>query len=210
MSVLLEKSDRLKPFHSWRENLDAFSNKERRFEEWIFFNASGVLLSEKTGELLSLDLSEMGLTETEVRKSLHRLSEMWGFDFRLLYQSSGLLKLILFQADRLQLVLDEAPFCIMGVELKYSFPLQVDTFFDELKSRWNESGSVPHEIGIALGYPLDDVFGYMGLLPLACKGVCGWQVYGCMEESQRLSCAFSDARCQALIFLAQTNARISA
>ena len=59
---------------------------------------------------------------------------------------------------------------------------------------------IPHEIGVALGYPLDDVFGYMGLLPLACKGVCGWKVYGCMAESRRRSCAFNDARCQALIF----------
>ena len=48
----------------------------------------------------------------------------------------------------------------------------------------------------------EDVFGYMGLLPLSCKGACGWQVYGCMEESQRRSCAFKDARCQALMFLA--------
>ena len=88
--------------------------KEQRFDQWIFLNASSVLLSEKTGELLALHLDEMEMTVNEVESGLGRLSEQWGFDFRLLYDSNGYLKFIIYQTDRLQSVLDEAPFCVMG------------------------------------------------------------------------------------------------
>jgi hypothetical protein len=205
MSALLTDSIDLKPFEDWRARLTAVEEKEQRFDEWVFLNASSVLLSEKTGELLSLSLGELDLSESEVEAGLQRLSEMWGFSYRLLYTSNGLLKMILFQEDRLQAVLDAAPFCIMGAKLNYSYPLRATVFIDELRERWHQHGALPHEIGVALGYPLDDVFGYMGLLPLPCKGVCGWKVYGCMQESRRLSCAFNNARCRALVFLAQAS-----
>jgi hypothetical protein len=205
MSAELTESIDLKPFEAWRAALPTAEEKAQRFDEWIFLNASSVLLSEKTGELLSLSLGELGLSEGEVESGLKRLSEMWGFSYRLLYSSNGLLKLILFQEDRLQSVLDAAPFCIMTAKLNYSYPLRASAFIDELRERWHQHGALPHEIGVALGYPLDDVFGYMGLLPLPCKGVCGWQVYGCMKESRRRSCAFNNARCRALMFLARAS-----
>ena len=176
-------------------------SKVQQFERWVFLNASSVLLSEKTGELLSLNLKEMEMEQAEVEAGLEDLAIKWGIHYRLLFESNGLLKMIIYQEDRVQEVLDEAPFCVMGAQLNYRYPLQADGFIDEVKERWEAFGCVPHEIGIALGYPLDDVFGYMGLLPLACKGVCGWRVYGCMKESQRRSSAFSNARCQALAFL---------
>jgi len=193
----------MRPFQEWKEGLSDASEVQQRFDAWIFLNASSVLLSEKTGELLALDLEEMVMTIADVEAGLERLASQWDFDYRLLMESNGLLKLIIFQSGRLQAVLDEVPYCVMATKLNYSYPLRSESFIDEVKERWISSGKIPHEIGVALGYPLDDVFGYMGLLPLSCKGVCGWQVYGCMEESERRSCAFNNARCRALAFLAQ-------
>ena len=204
MSATAKQSIDLQPFHNWRDSLSLLEAKQQRFDEWVFLNASSVLLSEKTGELLSVNLDELELSSREVADNLQRLAEMWGFRYRLLFESNGLLKLIVYQGDRLQAVLDKAPFCIMGTKLNYRYPLRADGFIDEIRQRWQRSAEVPHEIGVALGYPLDDVFGYMGLLPLPCLGVCGWQVYGCMQESQRRSCAFNNARCQALMLLAKT------
>ena len=47
-----------------------------------------------------------------------------------------LLKFVIFQKDRLQAVLDEAPFCVMGAKLNYEYPLRADSFIDEVKERW--------------------------------------------------------------------------
>lgn len=204
MSILTQQRSEAKwaPFHDWKADLGAQPLQHQRFDQWVFLNASSVLLSEKTGELLALNLEELEMTREAVEPALARLAGQWGFDYRVLLETNGIVKLIIFQQDRLQAVLAEAPYCVMVGQLNYSYPLSADGFIDDVKERWVSSGVIPHEIGVALGYPLDDVFGYMGLLPLSCKGVCGWQVYGCMKESQRRSCAFNDARCQALMFLA--------
>ncbi len=201
------KDPRLGRFYGWRESLAGMSETRQRFEEWVFLNAAGVLLSDKTGELLTLTYDEFDLELSAVESSLNSLAVQWDFSFSLLNEGENSLKLIIYRTDRLQAVLDEAPYCVMGAKLNYSYPLRAGTFIDEVRDRWGLHGHVPHEIGIALGYPLDDVFGYMGLLPLPCKGACGWQVYGCMKESQRRSCAFSNARCQALVILAGAAAR---
>ncbi len=204
MSTLTQSRSDAKwaPFQDWKAHLAAQPVEHQRFDQWVFLNASSVLLSEKTGELLALNLDELDMSSEDVEPALERLAGQWGFHYRVLLESNGIVKLIIFQEERLQAVLAEAPYCVMGAQLNYSYPMSADGFIDEVKERWLTSGVIPHEIGVALGYPLDDVFGYMGLLPLSCKGACGWQVYGCMKESQRRSCAFNDARCQALIFLA--------
>lgn len=189
-------------FSLWRESLVEAEELRQRFEEWVFLNAAAVLFSGKTGELLTLSFDEFNLSASDVEDYLFGLSERWGFAYRMLDESERSLKFIVYDTGRLQDVLDEAPFCVMGAKLDYAYPLKADYFLEEVRERWQLHQKIPHEIGVALGYPLDDVFGYMGLLPLACKGVCGWQVYGCLRESQRRSCAFNDARCQALCFLA--------
>jgi hypothetical protein len=178
--------------------------REKRFQEWIFLNASSVLLSEKTGELLTLNRAELDLEMEDVRRGLEDLSGRWGFAYAILRERADMIQFILYQADRLQAVLEEAPHCVMVGSLHYPESLSAEGFIEEVRRRWEERGCIPHEIGIALGYPLDDVFGFMGLLPLPCKGVCGWRVYGCLQESNRRSCAYMNARCRALAFLAMT------
>lgn len=125
MNVLCEPSFNQRAFHDWREALPSLERKQQRFDEWLFLNAASVL-------------EELALGETEVEANLQRLSEMWGFRFRLLFVSNGRLKLIVYQADRLQAVLDDAPFCIMGAKLNYRYPLRAEDFIDELRERWQE------------------------------------------------------------------------
>lgn len=204
MRRLLQVTAELERFLPWRATVSPSSVPQQRFEEWVFLNASGVLLGEKTGELLALRLAEFPFTEVELESALARLAVSWGFAFRLLHRSNGHQKLIIYDLERLRATLEEAPYCVMSAQLNYRYPLSPKSFLDEIVERWEQHGAVPHEIGVALGYPLEDVFGYMGLLPLACKGVCGWRVYGCMAESRRRSANFQNARCRALAFLAAT------
>jgi hypothetical protein len=41
----------------------------------------------------------------------------------------------------------------------------------------------PHEIGFFLGYPIKDVFGFMGLCDLPLVGNGPWKMYGKLEAS---------------------------
>ena len=116
MSTLIQDSAeaRWAPFRDWKAELAAQASGDQRFEQWVFLNASTVLLSEKTGELLALNLVELEMTVDRVEAALARLARQWGFEYRVLFESNELLKLIIFQEDRLQEALDSAPYCVMA------------------------------------------------------------------------------------------------
>lgn len=52
--------------------------------------------------------------------------------------------------------------------------------------RLKESATFPHEIGLFLGYPPEDVSGFIENKPGSCKCVGHWKVYGNMAEAQRM------------------------
>jgi hypothetical protein len=53
----------------------------------------------------------------------------------------------------------------------------------ELLIKLKHNQSFPHEIGIFLGYPLKDVMGFMGIIPLKAVDHLGWHVYGNPSQS---------------------------
>lgn len=53
----------------------------------------------------------------------------------------------------------------------------VDYAIERLKSRLQESGEFPHEIGVFLGYPLGDVIGFIRNEGKNCKCADCWKVY---------------------------------
>lgn len=56
----------------------------------------------------------------------------------------------------------------------------------QLKERVESAGCVPHEIGFFLGYPYEDVLGFMNDKG-RCPKCCGcWKVYGSVERANRM------------------------
>ena len=54
-----------------------------------------------------------------------------------------------------------------------------------LMRRLKESGSFPHEIGVFLGYPPEDVAGFIEHRGQGCKSVGAWKVYGDAEAAEK-------------------------
>lgn len=51
--------------------------------------------------------------------------------------------------------------------------------------RLHDSDEFPHEIGLFLGYPPEDVSGFIENRPGSCKLTGIWKVYGNAEEASR-------------------------
>ena len=60
----------------------------------------------------------------------------------------------------------------------------VSQYICHLIRRLGEDGEFPHEIGLFLGYPTEDVKGFIEN-PRACKYVGYWKVYGDEEHARR-------------------------
>lgn len=70
--------------------------------------------------------------------------------------------------------------------LKKDYPIQnPDQIIKELLFRLKNSNSFPHEVGLFLGYPLEDVIGFEKNLGKNCK-YCGlWKSYGNPEKAKK-------------------------
>ena len=56
--------------------------------------------------------------------------------------------------------------------------IRLETGLSQLISRFNQGGEFPHEVGIFLGYPLEDVCGFIKNNACSHKCVGCWKVYG--------------------------------
>ena len=62
----------------------------------------------------------------------------------------------------------------------------VESALHRLKQRLSMCGSFPHEVGIFLGYPVDDVAGFINHCGNNCKACGQWKVYGDVEYAKTL------------------------
>ena len=54
----------------------------------------------------------------------------------------------------------------------------------KLIQRFDEGGEFPHEVGLFLGYPPEDVRGFIEHKYCGCKCVGSWKVYGDAQKAQ--------------------------
>lgn len=70
----------------------------------------------------------------------------------------------------------------------------MEGFLKHLKVRMNASEQFPHEIGVFLGYPLEDVIGFITHRAQDSKCAGTWKVYGDAEKAQKTFCRFRKCR----------------
>lgn len=65
---------------------------------------------------------------------------------------------------------------------------------DELRGRIGRCRTIPPEIGVFLGYPMDDIRGYILNEGRCCRCIGCWKVYGDVEEAERTFSMFRECR----------------
>lgn len=73
-------------------------------------------------------------------------------------------------------------------ELLYSFGYNIenpDMCVVQLMKRLKEAGEFPHEIGLFLGYPAEDVTGFIENRAGGAKFTGYWKVYGDLEQAKK-------------------------
>jgi hypothetical protein len=101
-----------------------------------------------------------------------------------IWEGEGRALLLLFDKSMLEkTILDKpvrAALAAMGYPSRYSLPV----FLAHLQKQFTDH-QCPHEVGLFLGYPLDDVLGFIKHGGYNCK-LCGtWKVYGDVERAKR-------------------------
>ncbi|WP_346704454.1 DUF3793 family protein [uncultured Agathobaculum sp.] len=109
-----------------------------------------------------------------------------GIRFEILCACRGRFLLLVYHKTQLEQHMADVR--VQRVLTKFGYPTDapLEELLDGLRRRIAAQSGFPHEIGLFLGYPIEDVIGFIRNEGRGCK-LCGyWKVYGDAEAASRL------------------------
>lgn len=127
--------------------------------EALINHCSPILARLKTGGMVSLPLKDLGQIMTEMEQ-LNSIFQPKGLTLTLLWQGNGKVLVYLYRVRHLEGILADERIQAFLKECGYiSFDLEES--LATLRQRMQNSNGFPHEVGVFLGYPLEDVLGFI-------------------------------------------------
>ncbi len=145
--------------------------------------ASLVMICPEDIEVLERQITQAGVSGRRLCRGNQR--DMW-----LLYREEELEKILEKEENRLF-------FRTMGYD-SFSLPAVLNKVRMRLTAHRDGKGEYPHELGILLGYPLEDVQGFISNKGKNYLYSGYWKVYGDVEKARQLFRSYDRARKQML------------
>ena len=158
-------------------------------DQLIIRLCSPTLAGIKTGSLFTVGYTDRKEFNEDVRSFNHRMKNKglrmipvkYTEDYVLVYLYRPLFLKRDFKEDKVRQILKEKGYSYTNSDLCVA----------ELARRLEQNSAFPHEIGVFLGYPADDVRGFMNSPDSGYKYVGYWKVYGDMDAAIKLFTRFS-------------------
>ena len=153
------------------------------FEKTLLSKCAPTLASLKTGNLFSV--SDASIEDIEVNVSIWNKSfESKGVKLHILKHTSNTSLIYVYRESALKK--DLAKPDIFKYLKNYGYDLDnINQTLKRLQMRLNSSEDFPHEIGLFLSYPLEDVTGFVCNKGQNCTHCGYWKVYGDKEKCMR-------------------------
>lgn len=162
------------------------------FEMQLAYHTAPSLLGIKCASLFSIRSCNVHIDEqinlfNEKAKSKH-------LKIRLLCKCKSRTLLLLYNEKMMADILSDKINRELLEEYGYSSKCSLETDLEILSERIANEKEFPHEIGIFLGYPKEDVIGFIESKGKNCK-FCGcWKVYGDVENAKRTFSNYNKCR----------------
>lgn len=152
-------------------------------EEIIVRNCSPTLAGMKTGNIFSCQVNDKSELSISLR-NWNRMLVKKGLRIIPLRFKNGRALVYLYRPKHLSRDLDNAE--AKALLRQYGYDTEISCrCLSHLVKRIAESEEFPHEIGLFLGYPPEDVCGFINNVP-DCKCVGTWKVYGDEVKARKL------------------------
>ena len=147
--------------------------------------------------IAGLKMANLLMVEPDQMVQVHRLLRGSGLSYFVVAAGSGKTAVLLYQRSSLEQYLKRPCvweiFASLGYDrqclgkLLYAFRLRYEAYLQK-------KGGFPHEMGLLLGYPVEDVEGYMKYQGKQCLWSGEWKVYAYPGEKKALFASFDKAR----------------
>ncbi|MBQ3161519.1 MAG: DUF3793 family protein [Oscillospiraceae bacterium] len=163
-----------------------------KFGQKLAFHTAPTLLGIKCGSLISLTTAEFTLDEQS--ELFNSKAAAKGLVTKILCSCGNRTLLFVYNEKLMKRRLADPQ--VQEVLKQYGYPenVGIDECLAHLSSRIRSSEEFPHEIGVFLGYPLEDVVGFIENKGENFK-FCGcWKVYGSEENAKRTFANYEKCR----------------
>lgn len=161
-------------------------------DEYLIEFCAPTLASIKVGSLFSYAYT----AEEALRQQIRDLNEQFapkGIALSLLRVRGGRALTYVYRVSQLQRTLEQPEIRQFLGTCGYQ-DLSPEAAIQRMKGRVCFSETFPHEIGVFLGYPLEDVKGFIAHGGKACKCTGCWKVYGDEQQAQKTFRQFKKCR----------------
>lgn len=164
------------------------------YEECVVRNCAPTLAGIKTASLFTCPYENKEQFLRAIRR-MNRLLVPKGIRIIPLRYDAGRVLVYLYRPDKLQGDFSDGEALRILQEAGYS-DLRQESCILELIRRLNAKEEFPHEIGLFLGYPPEDVRGFIDHRGNDCKCVGCWKVYGDEVRAKHLFAAYKKCTAQ--------------
>ncbi len=165
----------------------------RNFDELLAFHCSPVLIGIKPANLISLPNGKLW----EIDSLLHVYNNQFrrrGLVFRKLCCCSKRNLLLIYNEEKLQQLLKKEGYRAYLIAAGYKNDGKLEDDLEKLEERLQEAEEFPHEIGVFLGYPLEDILGFVLHKGHDYKYTGYWKVYGDVKKARKVFAAYENCR----------------
>lgn len=153
-------------------------------EDLIIRHCAPTLAGLKTGNIFTASYHSSAELDDEIAR-LNAALECKGLRVTRLRARGGRALIYVYRPGQLQSDLDRSEAREILARFGYAEATQ-DACLARLTRRIGENGEFPHEIGLFLGYPPEDVKGFIDCGGRNCKACGYWKVYGDVRTAQSL------------------------
>lgn len=154
------------------------------FNNKLAFHTAPTLLGIKCASLVSLSSSDFNI-EFHL-EHFNRMTEKKGLKSRILCVCGSHTLVLVYREKLLSRYLSDL--CVQNILMNYGYSeyFSVAEYLDHLSSRIENSEGFPHEIGFFLGYPVEDVEGFIRNKGQNYKLSGAWKVYSDVEHARKV------------------------
>lgn len=166
------------------------------FDELLAYNCSPVLLGIKPSNLISFPHGD-AVAEKEFDDIVASYNEKFATQeiiFKKLCYCNKRILLLVYKEKEIEKIIQDDGYQACLVAMGYPKDVSVAKSLAILQEHLQAVEEFPHEIGVFLGYPLEDILGFIINRGQNCKYSGYWKVYGDVKAAQKLFALYEYCR----------------
>ena len=153
-----------------------------------------------------MKISNLLIVERRLAKEVRRVLNRSGIAYFLLLEKEEKVTFLIYHEDELKAYLAEKKVCQSMRQFGYEnleLAMVLERFKENYESYTLQNAGFPHEMGLLLGYPVEDVEGFIQNEGKNYLYAGYWKVYADAEQKMALFAQYEEARKELLGYLTQ-------